>query len=74
MPRSPGSSVGLPGYSWDKALHNYVNNDTGRMVKRSEIGDLLRDVTKATEDRMAQLGAWAADGSMSPRRFYEAMQ
>lgn len=44
------------------------------MVKRSEIGDLLRDVTKATEDRMAQLGAWVADGSMSPRRFYEAMQ
>jgi len=74
MPRQPGSTVGLPGYSWDDRLRNYVDNDTGRMVKRSDITDLLRDMTKASEDRISEYGRLAADGSMSPRAFYEAMQ
>lgn len=74
MPRQPGSTVGLPGYGWDDKLRNYVDLDTGRMVKRSDITDLLRDVTKSSEDKMAALGRMAADGEMSPRKFYEAMQ
>jgi hypothetical protein len=74
MPRSPGSTVGLPGFSWDDKLRNYVDNDTGRMVKRSDITDLLRDTTKASEDRMAQLGSKFANNDISPRAFYEAMQ
>ena len=74
MPRNPGSSVGLPGYSWDDKLRNYVNSDTGRMIKRSEVGDLLRETTKATEDRMTELGRLFANDTISPRAFYEAMQ
>lgn len=74
MPRAPGSSVGLPGYSWDDKLRNYVNSDTGRMIKRSEVGDLLRETTKATEDRMTELGRLFANDTISPRAFYEAMQ
>ncbi len=74
MPRSPGSSVGLPGYSWDKALHNYVNNDTGRMVKRSEIGDLLREVTKGSEERLAGYARLVNNGALSPADFFRAMQ
>lgn len=74
MPRQPGSAVGLPGYSWDDKLHNYVNDDTGRMIKRSEVGDLLRETTKAAEDRMGELGRLFANDQISPRAFYEAMQ
>lgn len=74
MPRQPGSAVGLPGYSWDDRLRNYVSNDTGRMIKRSDVTDLLRDMTKASENRISDLGKWAADNSITPRQFYEAMQ
>jgi hypothetical protein len=44
------------------------------MVKRSDITDLLRDMTKASEDRIAQLGDRFANNAISPRAFYEAMQ
>ena len=74
MPRQPGSAVGLPGYSWDDRLRNYVSSDTGRMVKRGEVTDLLRDMTKASEERIGDFGRLAANGSISPRQFYEAMQ
>ncbi len=74
MPRSPGSAVGLPGYSWDDKLRNYVDNDTGRMVKRSDVTDLLRDMTKASEARISEYGKLFANDQISPRAFYEAMQ
>lgn len=74
MPRQPGSTVGLPGYSWDERLRNYVSSDTGRMVKRSDVTDLLRDMTKASEERMSELGRLFANDAISPRRFYEQMQ
>lgn len=74
MPRQPGSTYGLPGYSWDDRLNNYINNDTGRMVKRTEITDQLRDVTKEHERQIGNYGRMAANGEMTPRQFYEAMQ
>jgi hypothetical protein len=44
------------------------------MVKRGEVTDLLRDMTKASEERIGDFGRLAANGSISPRQFYEAMQ
>jgi hypothetical protein len=74
MPRSPGSAVGLPGYSWDTKLHNYVDNDTGRMIKRSDIGDLLREVTKGSEERLAGYAGLVNNGALSPADFFRVMQ
>lgn len=74
MPRQSGSTYGLPGYSWDDRLRNYVDNDSGLMVKRSEITDQLREVTKEHERQIADYARMAANGDMTPRQFYEAMQ
>lgn len=72
--RQPGSSVGLPGYAWDSRLRNYVSVATGRMVKRREISDLLRSVVDEAGQTMKEFGRLAANGEISPREFYEAMQ
>lgn len=74
MPKQTGSSVGLPGYAWNDKLHNYVDGSTGRMVKRNDINDLLREVTQGSEKRLQNYGMMAADAQMTPRQFYEAMQ
>lgn len=73
LARRGGEKVGLPGYTWDDRLRNYVDLSTGRMVKRSEIADLLRSVTDRAGDTMAALGERVANGKITPREFYEAM-
>lgn len=72
--RQPGGSVGLPGYAYDKRLRNYVNVASGRMVKRREITDMLRSVVDEAGQAMREFGRLAANGEISPREFYEAMQ
>lgn len=74
MPKQPGNTVGLPGYAWDDKLRNYVNLDTGRMIKRSEVGDLLREVTKGSEERLAGYARLVNSGALSPADFFRAMQ
>jgi hypothetical protein len=72
--RVVGSRLGLPGYAWDTRLHNYVSLETGRMVARAKIHQLLRDVTQDCATTLGKLGEAVARGQITPRQFYEAAQ
>lgn len=72
--RLGGSKVGLPGYAWDAGLRNYVNLATQRMVKRSEIVNLLDGTTRQAGETMGRLARAAQNGTITPAQFYEAMQ
>lgn len=74
LARRGGERVGLPGYAWDERLHNYVDLSSGRMVSRSAINDLLRTATDAAAETMGNLGRKVANGAITPREFYEALQ
>ena len=66
--------MGLPGYAWDPALHNYVDLATGRMVKRKAVVQLLTGVVERADDVLAALARAAVRGEITPRQFYELAQ
>jgi hypothetical protein len=74
MPRVSGSRVGLPEYAWDRKLGNYVNLNTGRMVKRATVNDLLRDTIDGHANQMGHFAVEVSNGRMTPREFYELMR
>jgi len=69
-----GSPVGLPGYYWDKRLHNYVEQRTRRMVKRETVNGLLRQVADGSAGRLEGLAQAFAEGKLTGAQFYKAAQ
>lgn len=74
--RQSGQAVGLPRFAYDSRGRGakYVDLQTGQFVSNARIEELLRGVTRGAEGRMELLGMQYANGAMTGREFYEAMQ